>query len=134
MSITFPSLKPSQRSFKLGAFPTKIYRSLSGATAKRSYGNKPFGYELQLVFSNIDDASTLLILQHYNNTFGGFSRFQLPASVFSGMTDDLRRLVTEDPPNAAPAILWEYAGPPEVESIIGGRSTVQLTLIGEQDV
>jgi hypothetical protein len=129
MSITFPSLKPSQRSFKLGAFPTKIYRSLSGATAKRSYGNKPFGYELQLVFSNIDDASTLLILQHYNNTFGGFSRFQLPASVFSGMTDGLRGLAQE-----SSAIRWEYAGPPEVESIIGGRSTVQLTLIGEQDV
>ena len=129
MSITFPSLKPSQRSFKLGAFPTKIYRSLSGATAKRSYGNKPFGYELQLVFSNIDDASTSLILQHYNNTFGGFSRFQLPASVFSGMTDDLRNLAQE-----SSAIRWEYAGPPEVESIIGGRSTVQLTLIGEQNV
>jgi hypothetical protein len=96
MSITFPSLKPSQRSFKLGAFPTKIYRSLSGATAKRSYGNKPFGYELQLVFSN---------------------------------TDGLRGLAQE-----SSAIRWEYAGPPEVESIIGGRSTVQLTLIGEQNV
>ena len=129
MSITFPSLTPSQRSFKLGAFPTKIYRSLSGATTRRSYGNKAFGYELQLVFSNIDDASTSLILQHYNDTFGGFSRFQLPLSVFSGMTDDLRNLAQE-----SSAIRWEYASPPEVESIITGRSTVQLTLIGEQNV
>ena len=129
MSITFPSLKPSQRSFKLGAFPTKSYRSLSGATAKRSYGNKPFGYELQLVFSNIDDDATALILEHYSDTFGGFSRFQLPDSLFSGMSETLR-----DYAKANATICWEYAGPPEVESIIGGRSTVQLTLIGEQDV
>ena len=132
MSIIFPSIKPSQRSFKTGAYPTKAYRSLSGATSKRSYGNKSFGYELRLVFENIDDASTLLILKHYNLTSGGFSRFQLPASVFSGMDEDLRRLVTEDLPNAAPSIRWEYAGPPEVESVISGRSTVQVTLIGEQ--
>ena len=129
MSITFPSLKPSQRSFKLGAFPTKIYRSLSGATAKRSYGNKPFGYELQLVFSNIDDDATALILEHYSDTFGGFSRFQLPDSLFSGMSETLR-----DYAKANATIRWEYAGPPEVESIIGGRSTVQVTFIGEQDV
>jgi hypothetical protein len=132
MSIIFPSIKPSQRSFKTGAYPTKAYRSLSGATSKRSYGNKSFGYELRLVFENIDDASTLLILKHYNLTSGGFSRFQLPASVFSGMDEDLRRLVAEDLPNAAPSIRWEYAGPPEVESVISGRSTVQVTLIGEQ--
>jgi hypothetical protein len=132
MSITFPSIKPSQRNFKIGAYPTKAYRSLSGATSKRSYGNKSFGYELRLVFENIDDASTLLILKHYNLTSGGFSRFQLPASVFSGMDEDLRRLVAEDLPNAAPSIRWEYAGPPEVESVISGRSTVQVTLIGEQ--
>ena len=129
MSIIFPSLKPSQRSFKLGAFPTKIYRSLSGATAKRSYGNKPFGYELQLVFSNIDDDATALILEHYSDTFGGFSRFQLPDSLFSGMSETLR-----DYAKANATICWEYAGPPEVESIIGGRSTVQVTFIGEQDV
>ena len=132
MSIIFPSIKPSQRNFKIGAYPTKAYRSLSGATSKRSYGNKSFGYELRLVFENIDDASTLLILKHYNLTSGGFSRFQLPASVFSGMDEDLRRLVAEDLPNAAPSIRWEYAGPPEVESVISGRSTAQVTLIGEQ--
>ena len=132
MSIIFPSIKPSQRNFKIGAYPTKAYRSLSGATSKRSYGNKSFGYELRLVFENIDDASTLLILKHYNLTSGGFSRFQLPASVFSGMDEDLRRLVAEDLPNAAPSIRWEYAGPPEVESVISGRSTAQVTLVGEQ--
>ena len=132
MSIIFPSIKPSQRNFKIGAYPTKAYRSLSGATSKRSYGNKSSGYELRLVFENIDDASTLLILKHYNLTSGGFSRFQLPASVFSGMDEDLRRLVAEDLPNAAPSIRWEYAGPPEVESVISGRSTAQVTLIGEQ--
>ena len=129
MSIIFPSLKPSQRNFKLGTFPTKVYRSLSGATVKRSFGSKPFGYELQVVFSNIDDATTALILEHYGDTFGGFTRFQLPDTLFSGMSDALR-----DYAKASATIRWEYAGVPEVESVIGGRSTVQVTFIGEQNV
>ena len=129
MSIIFPSLKPSQRNFKLGTFPTKVYRSLSGATAKRSFGNNPFGSELQVVLSTIDDASTELILEHYSETFGGFTRFELPSSLFSGMSDGLR-----DYALASSTIRWEYAGVPEVESIIGGRSTVQVSFVGEQNV
>jgi hypothetical protein len=59
MSQTFPTLKPSQRQFTLGAFPTKVYRSLAGTTVKRSYGNKPSGFGLTLEFTNVGDAIVL---------------------------------------------------------------------------
>jgi hypothetical protein len=129
MSITFPSIKPSSRSFKLGSFPTKVYRALSGATAKRSFGNRPFGYEIQLTFSNIDDTKVSQLLKHYMDTSGGFSRFLLPPSVFAGMDATLQSYA-----EAPSTIRWEYTGPPEVESVIENISNVQLTLIGEQDV
>lgn len=128
MAEQFPAVKPTSRAFRLGTFPVKTYRALSGVTVKRAFGNRPTGFELQLSFENISDATTTQLLTHYTNSFGGFERFTLPADLFVGMTDQLRVLI-QSPTN----ILWEYAGPPEVESVFVGRSTVSITLVGELD-
>lgn len=128
MAEQFPAIKPTTRAFKLGSFPVKTYRSLSGATVKRAFGNRAYGFELQLGFENITDATTEQLLAHYNGSSGGFERFTLPADLFAGMTDSLRGYIQ------APAnIRWEYAGAPEVESVFTGRSRVSITLIGELD-
>jgi hypothetical protein len=44
----FPALKPTARSFQLGQYPVKTYRAMSGAVVRRSFGNKAFGYTLEL--------------------------------------------------------------------------------------
>ena len=129
MSQTFPTLKPSQRQFTLGAFPTKVYRSLAGTTVKRSYGNKPSGFGLTLEFSNVGDDIVLQIINHYNTTCGGFSRFALPSSIFSGMSATLAAEV-QAPYN----IRWEYAAAPSVQSLYNGISTVSVELLGELDI
>jgi len=129
MSQTFPTLKPSQRQFTLGAFPTKVYRSLAGTTAKRSYGNKPSGFGLTLEFSNVGDDIVFLILDHYKDTSGGFSRFRLPSSIFAGMSAALIAQV-QAPYN----IRWEYVSAPSVQSVYNGISTVSVELLGELDV
>jgi hypothetical protein len=129
MSQTFPTLKPSQRQFTLGAFPTKVYRSLAGTTVKRSYGNKPSGFGLTLEFNNVDDAIVLQILNHYNVTNGGFSRFALPSSIFAGMSATLIAQA-QAPYN----IRWEYTSAPSVQSVYNGISTVSVELLGELDV
>lgn len=128
MSAPFPSIKPSGRSYKQGAYPTKTYRALSGATVKRSFGNRPTGYQLDLEFKNIDDATVKLILDHYDTTGGGFTRFTVPNELFAGMSDALRGVM-----QAPTGVKWEYAGAPEVESVFPGRSSVNVTLVGEQD-
>ncbi len=129
MSTAFPAIRPTEREFTLGTFPTKSYRALSGATVKRSFGNKPYGYQLMLVFSNIKDDITNQLLQHYEATFAGFNRFNIPAQVFSGMSDDVRARI-QSPYN----IRWEYANPPTVQSLYKGISTVTINLIGEINV
>ena len=129
MSQTFPTIKPSQRQFTLGAFPTKVYRSLAGTTVKRSYGNKPGGFGLTLEFANVDDAIVLQIINHYNVTSGGFSRFALPSSIFSGMSATLIAQV-QAPYN----VRWEYVSAPSVQSVYNGISTVSVKLLGELDV
>jgi len=129
MSIVFPSLKPSQRQFSLGTFPTKVYRSLAGTTVKRSYGNKPSSYQLTLEFANVPDSTVSLIIDHYNNTAGGFSRFPLPSSIFAGMDGTLTSKM-QQPYN----IRWEYTGPPAIQSIYTNISTVSVELLGELNV
>ena len=129
MADQFPNLKPSDRQFKLGAYPTKTYRALSGATVKRSFGNRPTGYELRLSYTNITDDVTVQLLDHYTSTSGGFERFTLPAALFAGMSSDLTTRV-----QSPTGIKWEYAEPPQVESVYNGISAVTINLIGEQDI
>jgi hypothetical protein len=124
----FPSIRPTGRSYTPGQFPTKIYRGLSGATVKRIFGNRSFGHSIELEFTNITDANVRLILDHYYARGGNYTRFALPNEIFSGMSTSLRAVV-QAPTN----ILWEYAQPPQVESVFNGRSTVTVSLIGELD-
>jgi hypothetical protein len=127
MTVPFPAITPSARNFKQGTFPTKTYRALSGATIKRNFGNRAFGFELQLEFQNISDASAALILKHYSDTQGGFQRFTLSNELFAGMTAELRGYA-----ESASTIRWEYAGSPDVSSVApGNRNTVQVKLVGE---
>lgn len=128
MAAQFPGIKPSSRSFKLGQYPVKVYRAASGATVKRAFGNRAYGYELQVAFENITDAVAAQIIDHYNNTQGGFERFTLPAELFAGMTATLTSKI-----QSPELIRWEYAGAPELQSAIVGRSSVTLSFIGELD-
>ncbi len=124
----FPSIRPTGRSYTPGQFPTKTYRGLSGATVKRVFGNRAFGHSIDLQFENISDVNTKAILDHYYGQFGSYARFTLPDAVFSDMTKTIKSVV--QPPSN---ILGEFAGPPQVESVFNGRSTVTVRLIGELD-
>ena len=124
----FPSIRPTGRSYTPGQFPTKTYRGLSGATVKRVFGNRAFGHTIDLQFENISDTNTKTIIDHYYGQYGSYSRFTLPDDIFSGMSTTLKGVV-QAPIN----ILWEYAEPPQVESVFNGRSTVTVRLVGELD-
>lgn len=128
MTAQFPGIKPAERSFRLGQYPVKTYRALSGATVKRAFGNRAYGYELQLSFNNISDAVTTQLIDHYDATKGGFERFTLPAELFVGMSATLASKI-----QSPTQIKWEYTNPPEVKSVINGRSTVTINLAGELD-
>ena len=134
--MPFPNIKPTTRSFTMGDYPSKTYRSLSGVIFKRAFGNKQTGYTLDLTFRNIGDTSELRslsgnakqIINHYNDVDGTFSSFTLPARVFEGMDNDFRDLI-RNPSN----VKWRYAEPPKVNSVKAGMSTVTVKLIGELD-
>lgn len=116
---------PSSRSFSAGDFAVRQYKALSGAEIRIRYGNLRLESTLELVYENITDANAKLFLDGYNSTFGTFNAFTLPNthSVFNGWASDKAAL------NSASNTRWRYSGPPEVESVIPGRSTVRVSLI-----
>jgi hypothetical protein len=122
----FPALKPTARSFQLGQYPVKTYRAMSGAVVRRSFGNKAFGYTLDLEFANIPEATVNTIIDHYNGQQGGTLGFAIATAVFAGYTVTLQGKVRNPS-----GIEWLYAEPPSVSSVIAGISTVTVKLVGE---
>lgn len=123
---TFPSLKPTSRNFQFGDYPSKTYRSLSGAIVKRSFGNRATGYSLELEFANIQDSDLDKILDHYLGQKGTLLSFALPSAVVAGYDT-----ATGNKIRTPAGIEWFYAEAPTVESVIKGISTVRIVLIGE---
>jgi hypothetical protein len=122
----FPALKPTARSFQLGQYPVKTYRAMSGAVVRRSFGNRPYGFTLDLEFQNVPGGTVIDIIDHYNGQGGGTQGFSLPAEVFAGYTGGvLNRSQNPD------GIEWLYAEPPSITSVIKNRSTVTVRLVGE---
>jgi len=122
----FPALKPTARSFQLGQYPIKTYRAMSGAVVRRSFGNKPFGYTLELEFANVPEATVNSICDHYNGQGGGTLGFTVPTEVFAGYSSTLQGKV-----RTAAGIEWLYAEPPSVKSELRDRSSVTVRLVGE---
>ena len=137
MAANFPNIRPTTRSFTMGDYPSTTYRSLSGVTFRRNFGNKQTGYTIDLQFKNIGDSAELRpnsgtayqIMQHYINVDGTLETFKLQDHVFDGMSESMESLI-----QAPSAIKWRYAEPPKVQSVKAGVSTVTVKLIGELEV
>lgn len=123
----FPAITPTSRSFKPGVYPQKSYRALNGVVTKRTFGNSPYSAELELRFDNIPDNSAIAIIYHYKTQTAANQRFRLSANITGGMNTTLTDLVT----SIDDGLLWEYAGPPTVDSVHPGRSSVSVSLLGE---
>ena len=123
----FPALKPTARSFQLGQYPVKTYRAMSGAVVRRSFGNKAFGYTLELEFANVSEATVNTIIDHYNGQQGGTLGFAIDGTVFLGYTRSGLQAKAFYPSG----IEWLYAEPPSVSTVIKDISTVTVKLVGE---
>ena len=123
----FPSITPSGRSFKPGVYPQKTYRSMAGVVIKRTYGNSPYGAQLQLDFDNITDASVVTIIDHYRSQTAANRRFNLSTAVTAGMSTALASRANA----SLDGLRWEYADAPDVQSVRPGINKVRVTLTGE---
>jgi hypothetical protein len=125
MSVSFPAVSPTRRSFTPGRYATKKFDSISGSSSIRLYGSRAFDAELTMDFVT-GDAETTAILNSWHESKGGAYTLTLPASIFTGTTSDL----TDQIPSY---LNWRWAESPSVESLFPGRSRVQVRLVATLD-
>ena len=125
MTVSFPALCPSRRSYTPGKYPTKRFASISGAGSTRLYGSKAFDATLELEFA-VPDSDLANILKSWHDSKGGAQQLLLPDSLFEGMEYGLQKQI----PNY---LNWRWAEMPSVESLFPGRSQVRVQLIATLD-
>ncbi len=125
MTVSFPALCPTRRTYTPGRYPTKKITSINGATTTRLYGSKAFDATMSLSFL-LSDADMTKLLTSWHESRGGFDTVNLPSSVFSGLSETLQSQI--------PSYLqWRWAEMPTVESVLPNRSRVQVQLIATLD-
>ncbi len=119
-------LRPTDRSYSFGRYPTKPFRALSGAVVRRSFGNRAFEHTLDLQFANVPEDAVALIWDHYHEQQGDSEGFALPSTVLDGMQGAMAARLKQ-PAN----VLWHYAEAPTVQDGKAGLSTMSVRLVSE---
>lgn len=122
--MSYPSHRPTSRSFEAGDYPVKTYKSQSGVELRILYGDKRTGVRLQLSYDNIPDTAADDFLNHYNDTKGTFLSFTLPSQFRTGWSGTASAI---DVPSDNQ---WRYESPPSVQQVRPGISSVKVNLIG----
>ena len=125
MTVTFPAVCPTRRTYTPGQYPTKKTTSINGATTTRLYGSKAFDATMNLSFL-LNDAEMASLLNSWHESRGGFYTLDLPDSVFAGVSSDLQAQIPE-------YLQWRWAEMPSIESVMPDRSRVQAQLIATLD-
>lgn len=130
MAVTFPSIEPTSRSFTAPRWPTSNITSQSGVTTHRLWGSRSSQAQLTLGFDNISDNNAAAIVQAYNLAKGATIDLTLPTELFAGASSTLKSWLDGSATGAG--LKWFFSeNPPNIESILPGRSSVKITLIAE---
>jgi hypothetical protein len=116
---TFPTLTPSGRTFTPGEYPHTPFSTISGWQNRVRHSNVMLASQVRLTFTAVTEASMLSILSHYQGQLGTFESFDLPFSVWGGVTAADYQLAN---------YLWRYKEPPTVEDSYYSRYNIELTL------
>ena len=123
--MAFPELVPTSRSFDAGDYPVKAFKSQNGAETRILYGSNRTNMKLSLSYSNIADAYAELFLDHYDEMKGSFTTFVLNPSAKNGWEGTAGAIGAQSQGND-----YRYEGPPQVQQVRPGISTVTVSLIG----
>ena len=117
---TFPSLKPSSRTFTPGRYPHSEIPTLSGLQTRVRTSNVLLEQRLRLTFAALTEAEMLSIRTHYIGQQGRFLSFTIPDDMLSG---------TISPSSFTPTgYSWTYAAPPQITDVGCQRYDVAVEL------
>ena len=116
---------PTKRTFVPGQYATKRFASISGAGTTRLYGSKAFDAQLRITLL-LNDDDTCTVLKCWDDAYGTYDTIELPEEFLAGSSPILDCGVPE-------YLNWRWAEAPSVESILPGRSRVQINLVATLD-
>ena len=108
MTVTFPNLKPSARSYKPGQYPQTFFQSINGATSVVQFGAQEFNAELTLKFSNIDDSDASEIITTYESANSKWDNIEFKYGVMDCAGASMQAQMKEG------TLKWRFAEPPNV--------------------
>ena len=118
---SFPSIKPSSRTWTPGSQPVQSFTALSGYEARVLLGPKPIGATLSLGFQNLTEAVFLQITNHYATASSTYEVFDLPVEIFAGMTN-----YADVTPSG---YKWRYASSPTIEWSAPGIGNASVSFV-----
>jgi hypothetical protein len=117
---------PTRRTFNPGRYATKRFQTISGAGLTRLYGDKGFDATLQITLM-LSDEDTCTVLECWHAAKGTYDVLELPDEFLAGSSPILDCGVPD-------YLNWRWAEAPSVESMLPGRSRVQINLVANLDI
>lgn len=127
MPHSFPSVKPSSRSYSPGEYPQTKFEAQNGVKTIMRYGKNRVNATLTLGFANIADADAALILANYEdvNSDWDYVTFSSANGTVGVDSTSLSNYFKE----AGSGLKWRYSGPPSVTSTFKGMSNVSCSFV-----
>ena len=127
MPHSFPSIKPSSRSYSPGEYPQTNFEAQNGAKTIMRYGKNRVNATLTLGFANIADADAALILANYEdvNSDWDYVTFSSSNGTVGVDSTSLSNYFKE----SGSGLKWRYSGPPSVTSTFKGMSNVSCSFV-----
>ena len=127
MPHSFPSVKPSSRSYSPGEYPQTNFEAQNGAKTIMRYGQNRVNATLTLGFANIADADAALILANYEdvNSDWDYVTFSSSNGTVGVDSTSLSNYFKE----SGSGLKWRYSGPPSVTSTFKGMSNVSCSFV-----
>ena len=127
MPHSFPSVKPSSRSYTPGEYPHTKFEAQNGAKTIMRYGKNRVNATLTLGFSNISDADAALILANYENVNSDWDYVTFNGGyATAGVTNTSLLAYLRE---SGSGLKWRYSGPPSVTSSFKGKSNVSCSFV-----
>lgn len=130
-AVAFPALVPSSRRYSPGQYPQGEFRALNGAVTTLRYGNRRYDAELELTFQNVTDDNAATVLGLYERTMVAddwitFTRADGAGGAGHALANYIREV-------GGSGLRWRFSEPPSVDSVVRGRSTVAVRMVGRLD-
>jgi len=127
MPHSFPSVKPSSRSYKPGEYPQTQFEAQNGAKTIMRYGKNRVNATLTLGFSNISDADAASILANYEDVNSDWDYVTFNGGyATAGVTNTSLLAYLRE---SGSGLKWRYSGPPSVTSSFKGKSNVSCSFV-----